>query len=142
MALETAPCIRISTKGTPRRSWILALDGTGTAAAARRRARCLRRARVPWNTHRISGLLLLQPGREDRLGGAQRLREHHFALAAVLPLGEQQVRVLAAGLELMPVVELDDARDTHIAGLLERLDDRIGVGAARLLDRFGVDVHG
>src|SRR5690606_39780449 len=75
------------------------------------------------------GLLLLQPGREDRLGGAQRLGEDHLALAVFLPLGEKQVRVLAARLELVAFVELDEPRVADVTGLHERLHHQPTIAA-------------
>src|SRR5690606_8044975 len=89
----------------------------------------LRRAWQP------AGLLLLHPLGQDRVRGPQRFREHDLALAVLLPLREQQVRVLAAGLELMALVELDETRNADVAGLLERLDHRVGVGGPGLGDR-------
>src|SRR5882757_3833446 len=89
--------------------------------------------------------LLLDPARIDEIRGPQLFGEHHLALAAVAPLGEQQRRALVgwrAGLHIVVLVEFDRARNADIARRLQFLDNLVGIGAAGALDRLGVDVGG
>ena len=70
------------------------------------------------------------------------LRPNHDAIRVSLPLDKNKILQPRAGLDVMDLIELDLAGDADHVGLLERLDDRIGVERVGAPDGVRIDVDG
>src|SRR5947209_20382326 len=83
--------------------------------------------------------VLHHPRRIDHLARSNFLRPHDGALAVVLPLHVDNVHVAGSVLDLVQGVEFHAAAGAQEIGLLQFLDDRIGVRRFGAGDRVGID---
>src|SRR3954447_26583725 len=86
--------------------------------------------------------VLHHPGRIDHLARGDFLRPYNGALAVVLPLHIDHVDVARSVLNFVQCVEFHAATRADVIGLLEFLDDRLGVRRLDAANRVGIDVHG
>src|ERR1043165_8441275 len=86
--------------------------------------------------------LLLYPRRQDELAGSLVLRPHHRPLSVLLPLDHHRHDEAGSVLHVVVLVEHEPAAGNRHVGLLELLDDGIGLRGLGAGHRSSVDLDG